>query len=217
MKLPLQKTGLFSRNQGEGIAALEPVRKAAFADAQKNDRLVSDLIELEPNHVVVLHVIEAKPSAQLALAAVHDRALNDLASDRAVKAAKAHADAILARANKGENLETIATEVGRPVSNVPGISRQAPNPQLAPLVDAAFRLPRPSAGRSEFALAKLAPQHFALVGVTAVKDGDLTGLDDATRARLRKQLATGRGTVEARAYVDGLRKQYKVTIAEDRL
>jgi hypothetical protein len=53
--------------------------------------------------------------------------------------------------------------------------------------------------------------------VTAVKEGDLAGLDAATRANLLKQLAGARGAVEARAYIGQLRKQYKVTIAEDRL
>jgi peptidyl-prolyl cis-trans isomerase D len=217
MKLPVQQTGLFSRESGEGIAALEQVRKAAFADAQKNERLVSDMVELEPNHVVILHVTDVKPSAQLPLAAVHERVLADLGADLAAKAAKARADGVLARANRGENLDAIATELGRQVSNVPGITRQAPNPQLAPLVDAAFRLGRPVPGKVEFALAKLAPEHYALVGVTAVKDGDLTGLDDATRANLRKQVAGARGTVEARAFIQGLRKQYTVKVVEDRL
>jgi peptidyl-prolyl cis-trans isomerase D len=217
LKLPVQRTGLFTRENGEGIAALEPVRKAAFADAQKNERTVSDLVEIEPNHVVILHVIEVKPSAPLALSAIHDRVLADLAADRAIKAAKARAESILARAQKGEDLEAIASSLGRSVSNVPNITRQAPNPQLAPLVDAAFQLPRPVAGRHDFALAKLAPDHYALVGVTAVKDGELTGLDDATRANLRKQLAGARGAVEARAYMQGLRKQYTIKIAEDRL
>ena len=217
MKLPVQRTGFFSRNAGEGIAALEPVRKAAFADAQKVDRLVSDLVELEPNHVVVLHVLDVKPAAALPLAAVHDRVMADLVADREAKAAKTRAEGILARAQKGENLEAIGTEVGRPVSNVPGITRQPPNPQLAPLVDAAFRLPRPQAGKLEFAIAKLSPTQYALVGVTAVKEGDLTGLDDATRANLRKQLASARGAVEARAFMQGLRKQYTIKVAEDRL
>jgi peptidyl-prolyl cis-trans isomerase D len=217
MKLPVQRTGFFSRNAGDGIAALEPVRKAAFADAQKVDRLVSDLVELEPNHVVVLHVLDVKKAAALPLAAVHDRVMADLVADRAEKAAKAHADGILARATKGEDLDAIGAELGRPVSNVPGITRQAPNPQLAPLVDAAFRLPRPQANKHEFALAKLAPDHYALVGVTAVKEGDLSGLDAPTRENLRKQLASARGAVEARAYMQGLRKQYTIKIAEDRL
>jgi peptidyl-prolyl cis-trans isomerase D len=217
MKLPVQRTGYFSRNAGDGIAALEPVRKAAFADPQKVERLVSDLVELEPNHVVVLHVLDVKPAAALPLTAVHDRVMADLLADREAKAAKARAESILARAQKGENLEAIGTELGRPVSNVPGITRQAPNPQLAPLVDAAFRLPRPQADKHEFAIAKLSPTQYALVGVTAVKEGDLTGLDDATRASLRKQLAGARGAVEARAYLQGLRKQYTIKIAEERL
>ena len=50
-----------------------------------------------------------------------------------------------------------------------------------------------------------------------MKDGDLAGLDDATRKSLREQVATARGSVEARAYIQGLRKQYTVKVAEDRL
>jgi peptidyl-prolyl cis-trans isomerase D len=217
LKLPIAHTGFFSRAGGEGIAALEPVRKAAFADAQKTDRQVSDLVEIAPNHVVVLHVTDVKPAAAIPLAGIRGRVAADLMADRALKAAKARAEALLARARKGEDLQAMAAEVKRPVSDVPGITRQAPNPQLAPLVDAAFRLPRPSAGHNEYALAKLGADHYALVSVTAVKDGDLTGLDEPTRARLRQQLASMRGAVEARAYIDGLRKQYTVKVAEDRL
>jgi peptidyl-prolyl cis-trans isomerase D len=217
LNLPVSRTGLFSAANGQGIAALEPVRKAAFADAQKTDRQVSDLIEIEPNHAVMLHVIEVKPAAQLPLAEVHDRALADLVADLQVKAAKARAEALLARARQGENLEKIATEVGRPVSNVPGMTRQPPNPQLAPLVEAVFRLPKPVSGRGEFELAKLAPDHYAMVSVTAVNEGDLAGLDATTRETLRKQLASARGAVEARAYMQGLRKQYTIKVAEDRL
>ncbi len=217
LKLQVQRTGHFTRASGDGIAALEPVRKAAFADAQKTERQVSDLVEIAPNHVVVLHVLELKPAKALPLADIRERVLIDLLADRSVKAAKARAEAILARANKGENLEAIATELNRPVSAVPGITRQAPSPELAPLVDAAFRLPPPVAGRGSYALAKLGPEHYAMVTVTAINDGDLTGLDDTTRAALRKQLAAARGAVEAQAYLDGLRKQYSIKVVEDNL
>jgi peptidyl-prolyl cis-trans isomerase D len=133
------------------------------------------------------------------------------------KATKARAEALLARALKGESLDALAPEVGRPVTDVPKMTRQAPSPQLAPLVDAAFRLPRPAAGKTEVALAKLAPDRYALVTVVSVTDGDLVGLDAATRTALKKQLAQGRGAMDARAFIQGLRKQYQVKIAEDRL
>ena len=217
LKLTVNRTGLFSRAAGEGVATLEPVRKAAFVDAQKLDRQVSDPVEVEPNHVVILHVTDYQPAAPLPLASIRDRVMADLSADRLQKLSKARADALLARANKGESFDLLATDVGRPVSNVPGVTRQAPNPQLAPLIDSAFRLPRPVAGKSEAALAKLAPDRYALVTVTAVTDGDLAALDATARASLKSQLAKARGAVDARAFIQGLRKQYSVKVAEDRL
>jgi len=217
LKLPVNRTGLFSRNTGEGIAALEPVRKAAFEDGQKIDRQVSDPIEIGSNHVVVLHVIDVQPAAPLPLASIRDRVMADLMADRLVKASKTRAEALLARALKGETLDALAFEVGRPVSDVPGVTRQAPNPQLAPLIDEAFRLPRPVAGKIDVGLARLTPDRHALITISKVTDGDLSTLDAATRAGLKEQLAKARGAVDARSYVDALRKQYTVRIAEDRL
>ena len=56
-----------------------------------------------------------------------------------------------------------------------------------------------------------------VVQVTAVKDGDPGKMIAATRESLRTQLGRARGMVEARAFLHNLRKQYKVTVAEDRL
>ena len=106
-----------------------------------------------------------------------------------------------------------------PVSTAeaPGLGRQPTNPQLAPLFTTAFLLARPAAGKPEFGLATLAPGHYALVAVTAVKDGDTKAMDAATRTSQKLEFAKVRGAADARAYVDGLRKQLKVTVAEDRL
>ena len=75
LSLPIQRSGLFTRTHGEGIAALEPVRKAAFSDPQKIERQVSDPIDLDQSHVVAIHVTDYQPAATLPLARVHDRAL----------------------------------------------------------------------------------------------------------------------------------------------
>jgi peptidyl-prolyl cis-trans isomerase D len=217
LQLPVRRSGWFSATAGEGIAALEPVRKAAFQDAQKNDRQVSDTIEVGPNHVVVLRVADHQPAAPIPLATVRGRVVADLLADRMAKAARAQAEAYVARAAKGESFDALAAASGQPVSDVPGITREPPSPQLRPLVDEAFRLPRPVAGKASVGMARLAPDRYALVTVTAVKDGDLSTLDAKTRANLRQQLATMRGVVEAQAYARSLRKQYTVEVAEDRL
>ncbi len=217
LKLPVLRTGLFSRDAGDGIAALPAVRLAAFNDSQKKDRQVSDPVEIEPNHTVVLHVIDVQPAASLPLAGIRDRVLADIEADRAAKASKKAADDLLARAEKGESLDAIATSLGKTVATLPGVPRVAPAPQMAPLIDKAFSLPRPTAGKQPVALAKVGGNRYLLVAVAAVKDGDPASVDAATRATLRSQLGKARGAVDGRAFIKNLRKQYKITVAEDRL
>ena len=218
LNLPVRRTGLFSATAGEGIAALPQVRKAAFADAQKTERQVSDPIEIGSNHTVVVHVIDHRPAAALPMASIRDRIINDINSDRIAQATKRAAEQLLARAKKGETLDAIATTIGRTVADLPGLQRQAPNPQLQVAVDDAFRQPRPVAGKARpVSLVSVGPNQFLLSEIVAVKDGDLTTLDAKTRADLKKQFAQMRGSVDARAFVQALRKQYKITVAEDRL
>ena len=218
LNLPVRRTGLFSAAAGEGIAALPQVRKAAFADAQKTERQVSDPIEIGSNHTVVVHVIDHRPAAALPMASIRDRIINDINSDRIAQATKRAAEQLLARAKKGETLDAIATTIGRTIADLPGLQRQAPNPQLQVAVDDAFRQPRPVAGKARpVSLVSVGPNQFLLSEIVTVKDGDLTTLDAKTRADLKKQFAQMRGSVDARAFVQALRKQYKITVAEDRL
>lgn len=216
-KLPVRKSGAFSADTGEGIAALPLVRKAAFEDDQKLERQVSDPIEIAADHVVVLQVTDYKPAAVQPLAQVRDRVVNDIVADRIAKATQARADALLKRLRAGEALDALATEVGRVVADVPSMGRTAPGPQFTALVDAAFALPRPAAGKFEASLAKLGSGEHALVLVDSVTDGDPKALDAATRDNLRQQITAARGNEDARAYVQALRKQYTITVAEDRL
>lgn len=217
LKLPVLRTGLFTRDGGDGIAALPQVRAAAFNESQKKDRQVSDPIEIEPNHSVVLHVIDVQPAASLPLASIRDRVLADIQADRVAQASKEAADALLARAEKGESLDAIAASLGKTVASLPGVPRVAPAPQMAPLIDKAFSLPKPEAGKESVGLAKVGGDRYLLVGVTAVKDGDPASVDAATRDNLRTQIGKARGAVEGRAFIKNLRKQYKITVAEDRL
>ena len=217
MNLTINRTGAFTRNHGEGIAAIEAVRKAAFANPQKIDRQVSDPIEIEPNHIVMIHVIDNKPAETMPLAQVHDKVLADLMADRLAKASKAQADAMLARAEKGETLDAIATSLGRTVIDQPRISRQPPNPEFADVVAKAYSLPIERGGKPAVAMAKLAPDRYALLTVAAIHDGDINGVNKAMHASFLEQLGKARGAVEAHAYVRALRKQYTVKVAEDRL
>jgi peptidyl-prolyl cis-trans isomerase D len=213
--LEVRRTGLFGRMQAEGIAAIPAVREAAFSDSQRVERQVSDIIEIGDNHVVVLHVVEHVPEAALAFEDVRERVVADLNSDRLAKASQAQAEALLARAQAGEPLDELATEVGRTVAKIPAVGRRG---QLPPqLLDEAFRLAQPEEGGRSFGMARLAPDRHALIAVTAVTDGETTALEPEVREMLQSQLAQARGFVEYQDYIKALRRHYTVTVAEDRL
>lgn len=215
MGLAVKRSELFGQRQGDGIAALPQVRAAAFSDAQKTERQVSDAIEIGPNHIVVLLVVEHQPEAALAFDTVRDRVLSDFNGDRLAKASKAQAEAMLKRALAGESLEALATEGGRTVATLPATGRRA---QLPPsILDVAFSLSAPEAGKPSVGIAEVAPDRHALVAVTAVTPGDLSTLDDATRTMLLEQFAQARGVVEYQDYIKSLRRHYTVKVAEDRL
>jgi peptidyl-prolyl cis-trans isomerase D len=213
--LELRRTGLFTRTTGEGIAAIEDVRRAAFSDNQRIERQVSDTLEIGPGHVVAIHVIEHQPEAAQPFEQVRERVRADFDADRLAQASQAQAAKLLERARKGETLEAIAAEVGRTVAPLPGIGRQA---QLPPaLVQSVFATPAPTADAPAYGIARVGSDRHVLFQVTAVGEGDLSTLDDATRRMLLEQLARARGLVEFEDYMKALRAGYEITVAEDRL
>lgn len=214
--LPLLTAPAFTRNNGDGITALPAIRKAAFADPQKLERLVSDAIEVAPGHVVMLRVTDHQPAVTRPFEEVRDTVLADFNTDRLGKLAKEQAIALRERANKGESLDALAAELGRSVMTRAGVARRVRD--LPPtVVQEAFLLDHPKEGASRLAAARIDNDRYALVGITGVTDGDVNKIDEAMRALIRKQLAQGRGAVEARAYLEALRKEYTITVAEDRL
>lgn len=213
--LEVKRSALFERGRGEGIAAIAEVRAAAFADNQRIERQVSEAIEIGPGQIVVLHVVEVVPEAQIPLEEVAERVRADLVADTLSKASEAQAQALLERARAGESLETLAGEVGRTVAELPGVSRQAPLPPA--LITEAFRLPAPVEGEPSVGVVRLGPDRHALLKVTAVTEGSLEGLDEETRKALLGQVAQARALVEAEGYIRALRREYTVTVAEARL
>jgi peptidyl-prolyl cis-trans isomerase D len=213
--LEVKRSALFTRDAGEGIASLPEVREAAFADPQRVDRQVSDAVEIGPNHLVVLHVVEVEPAALIPFEDVRERVRADLVADSLSKASQAQAEALLERARAGESFADLASEVGRTVAELPEVTRMS---QLPPdLLEEAFRLSEPTEDAPSVGMVRLGADRHALVRVVAVREGELEELDDATRDALREQLAQARAVVEAEAYVQALRRQYTITVAEDRL
>jgi peptidyl-prolyl cis-trans isomerase D len=217
--MTIRKTPLFGRAGGTGIAANPKVVEAAFSASVLQDGNTSDPIEIgaHHDHMIVIRVAQHLPVKTLSFAEVHDRVLADFEADRHDKAAKAAANALLARAAKGETLDALAAATGGTVQQVSSATRNLTVPS-ADLIATGFRLPHAAAGKPpQAAIAELAPARYALVEAATIVDGDPKTLDAATRSLMRQRYGQLNGTLDTRVYIDALRKEFPVKVAEDRL
>jgi len=214
--LPVQKTALFTRAGGEGIAANPAVVKAAFSNAVLTEGNSSDPIELAPNHIVLVHVDQHEKSVARPFDEVREQIRKKLADEQLAKQADEQADVLYARLGKGESLEQIAEPLKLKVEQQKDIGRNASNVDRA-VVAEVFKLGRPQEGKPVAAKVKLAGSSYALVALDAVKDPDPEKFDAKSREAARNQLAQSLGEEAVRGYVDSLRKTAKIKVAEDRL
>ncbi len=81
--LTISKTDLMTRNAGNGIAAEAKIREAAFSQAVLSQGVNSDVIELSPDHVVVLRVSQHIPASKIPLEEVRSEIYKSLQLEKA--------------------------------------------------------------------------------------------------------------------------------------
>ena len=139
--LELQKTGLFSQDQGVDLAAEQAVRNAAFSeDVLKGNN--SEPVELGSDRVIVLRMIEHKPASIRELQAVRADVEKALQDAKAKELALTKAEKIKQDLADGGAIAAIAADNGLEVKEYPELSRK--NTEVPGQVNqAAFTLAKP--------------------------------------------------------------------------
>ncbi len=216
LTLPIQTTGLFSRKGGEGLAANPKLVEAAFSDDVLTQGNNSRLLDLGSNHAVVIRVDKHVPAAARPLAEVRDQVRQKILDERIVAEALKRADGLLARLQKGEDMQAVAASTGAAVQAVPEAIRvQQELP--AEVLDQAFLLPHPVAGKPQFARVQMRDGSFAVLAVDKVQDGDLTKVTPEQRTMLRTQMAQAYGAIATHEFIDALKAKTEVKIATERM
>ena len=103
----VQTSALFSRDEGEGIAASPELRKAAFSD-EVLDGKNSDLVEVGKDKAVVVHLKQRVPAAPKPLAEVRQSIVESLQQQAVADDTRKRADDLLAAARGGKALDELA-------------------------------------------------------------------------------------------------------------
>ncbi len=215
--LKVEKTALFSRMGGTGIAENPAIVQAAFSDQVLIQGNNSDKVELGPNHLAIIRIAEHKAATPKPIEEVRADIERRIIEERVSKQAKARADELFARLEKGESIDALATELKLPLSEERGIGRNAVKLDAA-LVNAAFELPRPeSAGKPPVQVVALAGDEYALLKLDQVADADPTAVDQITRESARNTLQQNLASVVARDFIAALRASMEIKVVEDRM
>jgi len=200
--LTIETTGPVSRDAAEGILANPQVANAAFSTEVLLDGNNSNLIELDPNDHVVLHLREYQPREVKPLAEVTVAIQEQLARDKAGQLAENQAKEIVAMLESGSVARYVADKFDLTWTVVAAAQRGQQGLDES-INKSAFSLPRPLEGNKSVGLALLDDGDAAVISVTNVQNKK-PGDDMQDVAMLARILASQQGTSDFLEWREGL-------------
>ncbi|KZN53378.1 SurA N-terminal domain-containing protein [Pseudoalteromonas luteoviolacea] len=189
--LEVKTTELVARNLLPAPLNQPAVSRVIFTPELLEDGVNSEVIEVAPEHVVVVRVVEHKPAAVKSLEEVTEQITARLENEKASELAKDKAHTLFAQLEEGQSLSDIAAAESLEVKSEAALARQtyAVSPAL---VSKAFKMPHPAEGASSKAMVELNNGDAALLVVKAVNLAEVTDelepqqKQSVTRAQVNK-------------------------------
>ncbi len=213
--LEVQEAGPFGRVGGEGVAANPEVVNAAFSDLVLAQGAVSDPLDLGENHIVMIRVKQHLPSELMPLADVRDRVAESVRRQRAMEAAQATAQEMLAALQAGGDMQTLAESHALELVEAEAATRNSREFD-ATLRDQVFLMDPPEEGSQVLQVIEL-DNGFAVVRLESVTDGTLSDEDAIRKQSYQRRIANASASAEAMGFLRMLRAQSTIEIYEDRL
>ncbi len=208
--LTIKKSALFTKDKGEGIAADEKIRGAAFSEEvlQGNN---SAPVELGTERLVVLRMMEHKAAATRELKDVRQSIVAALLADKAKQQTVEKAQQIKARLQAGESIQTVAAENKLQVKTVAGLTRNKSDVPLQ-LSQEIFKAAKPVGGKPTVFTAELPSGEQAVVSLSKVKEGVMSDDDKKQMELAIKNIAKAFGQTEFNALINSLQASADISV-----
>lgn len=208
--LAIKTSAYFSRNGGAGIAKNPKVTAAAFSEdvlARGNN---SESLELERNHIVVLHLKDHQPEALRPLEQVRTAIENTLKADKSKEKAKELATKLIERIRAGEKPEELAKEQGVEWSGEKTLGRDS-NDIPRPVSSAAFAMPHPVEGKPVNKQIDLPTGDQAVIILYSIEEGKPDNADDKARREAETKLVQSVSRASEKSLLEGIRSRTDIT------
>ena len=210
LNVSVQKSALFTKEKGEGIAADEKVRNAAFSEEvlQGNN---STPIELGADRLVVVRLLEHKVAAKRDLNEVKQDVAAVLSKEKAQLLTVQKAQQIKERLQAGESIQAVATENKLEIKAEKGLAR-GKNKLPEPLSEAVFKAAKPVGDKPSVFIAVLPSGEQVLVSLTKVTAGIMSEDDKKQMELAKKNIANAFGQTEFNQVLNSLQVEADVEI-----
>lgn len=208
--LTIKKSALFTKDKGEGIAADDKVRGAAFAEEVLHGNN-SPPVEVGSDAVVVLRMQEHKAPATLELAAVKQDIAVILNTQKAKELVIENAKQIKSRLQAGEPLQAIAGENKLEVKTLKELTRRKADLPPA-MLQAIFKAPKPVGGKPSVLIVPQPSGEQIVVSLTKVTEGVMGESDKKQLEQAKTGIGTALGQSEFNAVLNSLQTDADISI-----
>ncbi|MDT8311979.1 MAG: SurA N-terminal domain-containing protein [Methylophaga sp.] len=213
LSLPIEKTGLFTRNGGgEGVSAEPKVIEAAFSDDVLNKDLNSPALELAETDLLVIRKDEYIPAKPLSFESVGPAIEEQLRYEAAMEKAQADGQTKIAEINDGAAAATVFDESQWQPAKFYSRDSDAISEQV---LQHAFAMPRSQQQSVSGFIAENG--NYIVVVLSDIKDGVDSDASDDQKQALTANLARLNANSEIEAFIASLRETADIEIFEDRI
>ena len=209
VNLPVQETAMFSRTSAPESVNSPAVLEVAFSPELIDERVNSDIIEIDDENIVAVRVIEHEPQRTQSLGEVRESIEASVKATKAQEAAEAWARDVASKVRAGDDVSSLLSEKSVSWETAQAVARNSNNLASA-VVETLFTL---------------APEGDGSIDVATTVNGDvavvqLEGVNDAPVLEaelgnsLKERLGQMNGQRMYEQYIEALRSQAEVTVAE---
>ena len=200
----VQTTDFISQSDAPGVLATPAVQQALFSPEVREDGLNSDVIEIGPEHVVVVRVDDSRDEMVLPFDEVSAQVKQQLSVVKGEEAANAKADELVAALRDG-NTEVLADE-GLSFSEAETINRMGADRLVAQV---AFGLAKPEANTPVYGVTRDMNGNMLIIALDKVVEADVDA--DAVDQQMTQQLEQMHAQQDVMATLEVLRNAAKVS------
>jgi len=169
-------------------------------------------VEIAPDHVIVLRILEHQESAQQPLEEVRSDVEQLTRNEQARTRAEARGKEILANLNSGDTtLEASAESSKVTLLSTELIQRNATEP-VREIISAAFTLNAPDEGETAYTGLPTRNGDYVIIALEQVRDGNFQDLPEAARNQAWRSLSQVRGQTEMAVILSELKDQSVIQI-----